>query len=123
MSTRKPRSRVSCHARPKGGVKLTVGLTQLCHTQPNNWAQLCHSTLISTLATGNAGGTGGLAIDEASCLPTLPIADGDDTDEIFLDAESWRLPQPPGQPQPARAMAVMDVMEGTPQLRPSNVAR
>ena len=40
------------------------------------------STLISTLATGNAGGKDEGRTDEASCLPALPI------DEIFLDAES-----------------------------------
>ena len=44
-----------------------------------------HSTLISTLATGNAGGNDEGRTDEVSCLPALPIADDD---EIFLDAES-----------------------------------
>ena len=48
-------------------------------------ARLCHETLISTLATGNAGGNDEGRTDEVSCLPALPIADDD---EIFLDAES-----------------------------------
>ena len=78
-------------------------------------ARLCHETLISTLATGNAGGDDEGRTDEVSGLPTLPIAD-DDADETFLDAES-ELDGAPPQPQPARDM------EGTPQLRPSHVAR
>ena len=53
-------------------------------------AQLCHSTLISTLATGNAGGNDEGRTDEVSCLPTLPIADDD---EIFsMLNQGWTAP-------------------------------